>query len=63
MHRYADDEDMNDELKERERWNDPAAAFLTVSHSPLSISVQDRADPLSVRAEEEGEKDFRTSLP
>lgn len=27
--RYADDEDMNNELKEQERWNDPAANFLT----------------------------------
>ncbi|GJN89212.1 hypothetical protein Rhopal_002191-T1 [Rhodotorula paludigena] len=27
--RHADDEDMNDELKDVERWNDPAAAFLT----------------------------------
>lgn len=29
--RYADDEDLNDELKDTERWNDPAAGFLTVS--------------------------------
>ncbi|GAA98456.1 hypothetical protein E5Q_05142 [Mixia osmundae IAM 14324] len=29
MARYADDRDMNDELKQRERWNDPAARFLT----------------------------------
>ncbi|KAK1216716.1 Pre-mRNA-splicing factor cwc26 [Marasmius sp. AFHP31] len=27
--RRADDKEMNEELKERERWNDPAAAFLT----------------------------------
>ncbi|GAA5870714.1 hypothetical protein JCM3774_001732 [Rhodotorula dairenensis] len=27
--RYADDQDMNDEMKDVERWNDPAAAFLT----------------------------------
>lgn len=26
--RYEDDVEMNDELKERERWNDPSAAFL-----------------------------------
>lgn len=32
LYRYADDEDMNDELKDQERWNDPAAAFLTVRH-------------------------------
>ena len=29
--RYADDKDMNEELKVQQRWNDPAAAFLTVS--------------------------------
>ncbi|KAI7865747.1 Pre-mRNA-splicing factor of RES complex-domain-containing protein [Mucor mucedo] len=29
MARYADDQDLNDEMKERERWNDPAAGFLT----------------------------------
>ncbi|GAA5960408.1 hypothetical protein JCM21900_003542 [Sporobolomyces salmonicolor] len=29
MARYADDADMNAELKEVERWNDPAANFLT----------------------------------
>ncbi|KAI5778620.1 Pre-mRNA-splicing factor of RES complex-domain-containing protein [Geopyxis carbonaria] len=29
MARYADDEDLNEELKEKEVWNDPAAAFLT----------------------------------
>ncbi|GJJ68948.1 pre-mRNA-splicing factor CWC26 [Entomortierella parvispora] len=27
--RYKDDEDLNEELKDRERWNDPAARFLT----------------------------------
>ncbi|GAA5983176.1 hypothetical protein JCM11641_006836 [Rhodosporidiobolus odoratus] len=29
MARYADDADMNEEMKEVERWNDPAATFLT----------------------------------
>ena len=29
--RHADDEDLNEELKAKELWNDPAAAFLTVS--------------------------------
>ena len=29
--RYADDVDMNEELKQRERWNDPAAGFLSSS--------------------------------
>ncbi|KAG0005149.1 hypothetical protein BGZ80_010281 [Entomortierella chlamydospora] len=27
--RFKDDEELNEELKERERWNDPAAMFLT----------------------------------
>ncbi|KAI5818552.1 Pre-mRNA-splicing factor of RES complex-domain-containing protein [Pyronema omphalodes] len=27
--RYADDKEMNDEMKDQDRWNDPAAAFLT----------------------------------
>lgn len=27
--RYADDEELNDELKDRERWNDPAMQFLS----------------------------------
>ena len=30
--RHADDKDLNEELKAKELWNDPAAAFLTVSH-------------------------------
>ncbi|KAF9004007.1 Pre-mRNA-splicing factor of RES complex-domain-containing protein [Cyathus striatus] len=29
--RYADDKDLNEELKSKELWNDPAAAFLTAS--------------------------------
>lgn len=29
LSRYADDKDLNDELKEQGRWNDPAAGFLT----------------------------------
>jgi pre-mRNA-splicing factor CWC26 len=29
--RYADDKDLNEELKAQDRWNDPAVAFLTVS--------------------------------
>lgn len=28
--RYADDKEINEDLKNRDRWNDPAAAFLTV---------------------------------
>lgn len=29
LNRYADDKELNEELKEKERWADPAAAFLT----------------------------------
>ncbi|KAL8694645.1 MAG: hypothetical protein Q9218_000740 [Villophora microphyllina] len=36
--RYADDVDMNDELKEKERWNDPAAQFLTKKKGGKSVS-------------------------
>jgi pre-mRNA-splicing factor CWC26 len=36
--RYADDKDLNDQLKAKELWNDPAAQFLTVR--PLSLSLQ-----------------------
>jgi hypothetical protein len=28
--RYADDRELNEELKEREMWNDPASQFLSV---------------------------------
>lgn len=31
--RHADDKDLNEELKAKDRWNDPAAAFLTKSRS------------------------------
>lgn len=36
--RYADDEDLNDELKERERWNDPAAQFMTKKSTKQSVT-------------------------
>jgi pre-mRNA-splicing factor CWC26 len=36
--RYVDDEDLNREQKEQERWNDPAAAFMTVRASFPAIS-------------------------
>lgn len=32
--RYADDAAMNREMRQVERWNDPAAEFLTVSVEP-----------------------------
>ena len=35
--RYVDDEDLNRVQKEQERWNDPAAAFVTV-RAPQAIS-------------------------
>ena len=36
--RYADDEELNEDMKERERWNDPAAGFLEKKKGAKSIS-------------------------
>jgi len=36
--RYADDNELNDELKEQDRWNDPAAQFLTKKTAKKSVS-------------------------
>lgn len=36
--RYADDVDLNDELREKERWNDPAARFLEKKKVGKSVS-------------------------
>jgi pre-mRNA-splicing factor CWC26 len=36
--RYADDVEMNDELKEKERWNDPAAGFISKKKKGKSIT-------------------------
>ncbi len=36
--RYADDANMNEELKGRERWNDPAAGFLEKKQAGKSVS-------------------------
>ena len=36
--RYADDVDMNEELKQRERWNDPAAGFLSSKKAGKSVT-------------------------
>jgi pre-mRNA-splicing factor CWC26 len=36
--RHADDEALNDDLKSRERWNDPAAAFLTSKKDGKSVT-------------------------
>lgn len=36
--RYADDEELNDELKERGQWNDPAAGFLRKKKAGRSIT-------------------------
>lgn len=37
--RTIDDKDLNDELKEKQIWNDPAAAFMTVSLGPVTVSL------------------------
>lgn len=36
MARYADDKELNEELKERDRWNDPAMAFLSSKKKGVS---------------------------
>ena len=36
--RFADDVELNEELKERERWNDPAVGFLTKKTEGKSVS-------------------------
>ncbi|KAI9845383.1 MAG: Pre-mRNA-splicing factor cwc26 [Thelocarpon superellum] len=36
--RYADDEDLNAELKQRDRWNDPAAGFLSSRQAGKSVT-------------------------
>ena len=36
--RYADDEALNEELKEQQRWDDPARAFLSKKSKGLSVS-------------------------
>ena len=36
--RYADDAELNEDLKERERWNDPAAGFLKKKGGGQSVS-------------------------
>ena len=36
--RYADDAELNEDLKERERWNDPAAGFLEKKKGGQSVS-------------------------
>lgn len=36
--RYADDVELNEDLKERERWNDPAAGFVEKKRGGKSIS-------------------------
>ena len=36
--RYADDEQLNDELKEQDRWNDPAMGFLTKKREGKSVT-------------------------
>ena len=42
--RYADDEELNRTQKDKERWNDPAAAFMTVRSSRNFSHYPDRVD-------------------
>lgn len=38
--RYADDAELNEELKEKERWNDPAMAFISKKKVGKSVTGQ-----------------------
>ena len=38
--RYADDAELNEDLKERQRWNDPAAGFLEKKKGGQSVSAK-----------------------
>jgi len=43
--RYADDTELNENLKEQDRWNDPAAAFLTKGKKKNGPSVPQYSGP------------------
>ncbi|EPY51286.1 complexed with Cdc5 protein Cwf26 [Schizosaccharomyces cryophilus OY26] len=45
LSRYEDDPEYNQELKERVRWNDPAAAFLTKRNTAATKAYQGYAPP------------------
>jgi pre-mRNA-splicing factor CWC26 len=55
--RYVDDEGLNREQKEQDRWNDPAAAFMTVrSSSDLSLSLSSACTDASARLQKKRTK-------
>lgn len=60
--RYADDEDMNNELKEQERWNDPAANFLTV-RPPFPFGYSPSDHPLCSQKDKKKEKKNAPKYP
>jgi pre-mRNA-splicing factor CWC26 len=58
--RYADDKDLNEDMKAQERWNDPAATFLTVSCQPWTSNVS--AQYSLIFAEENGQRAAQTAI-
>lgn len=58
--RHADDKDLNEELKAKELWNDPAAAFLTVRSQ--SCLVLGGSDFLLVLTEKESQRPSETRI-
>jgi pre-mRNA-splicing factor CWC26 len=55
--RYADDKELNEDLKAQEHWNDPAAAFLTVNRILPPLPEIHLTAPFS---EEERERSSKT---
>lgn len=47
MYRYADDVHINREMKEVERWNDPASEFLTVRPLSLFLPLPSTSSPFT----------------
>jgi hypothetical protein len=55
--RYADDRQLNEEMRQVEHWDDPAAAFLTVSWAPYRLplsSAQAHSDIHMTEKESQG---------
>lgn len=61
--RHRDDKQLNEEQKAQERWNDPAAAFLTVSPRPpcLTMGSFQTTTPLSFRRRKRRDRDDRNT--
>lgn len=59
--RYVDDEDLNRVQKEQDRWNDPAAAFMTVRTPAISHTYLVYIDPFAqpIETENKGPSEAR----